>query len=290
MALSMDFSTYGDGDIPAPLNLGGANWAVASGVAGNTPTLSEELAVNGGFGTDTVWDKGTNWTIGDGIATHAAGSNTSIRQYVTAANKWYKLVSDFNVTAGNLAHRMGSAYYTLRTGAGTFATVGPASAGTDAGVNCGTGGATSAGTIDNFSCKSYTLSDMFRLALFGSAYGTVKARWTILEQGHSNGVVMCMNDPANPATFVVAWADKQRAYLAKWVSGTFTLLVNATITYADDKDVEIRRAAGTDVFQLFYNNAQAGTDQTITGMTGLYHGLFGSGEGASCSRFFFLTS
>lgn len=49
---------------------GAAAWLVAGA----------EGVVNGGFATDTVWTKGTGWTIGAGVATHAAGLGSDIEQ------------------------------------------------------------------------------------------------------------------------------------------------------------------------------------------------------------------
>ena len=38
---------------------------------------------NGGFDTDTAWTKGTGWTIGSGVATHATGASSNISQSIT---------------------------------------------------------------------------------------------------------------------------------------------------------------------------------------------------------------
>lgn len=39
-----------------------------------------ELVANGGYSIDTIWTKGTGWTIGSGVATHAAGVGSDIEQ------------------------------------------------------------------------------------------------------------------------------------------------------------------------------------------------------------------
>lgn len=42
--------------------------------------LTGEVLTNGAFDTDTIWSKGTGWTIGSGMATHASGSGSDLSQ------------------------------------------------------------------------------------------------------------------------------------------------------------------------------------------------------------------
>lgn len=43
-------------------------------------SLGAELLTNGGFDSDTVWTKGTGWSIAAGVATKTAGSGSSLSQ------------------------------------------------------------------------------------------------------------------------------------------------------------------------------------------------------------------
>ena len=64
-----------------------------------------ELALNGGFDTDTQWAKGAGWTILGGKATKAAGSASALSQNVVnalEAGKIYRIVVTVSLTAGTL--------------------------------------------------------------------------------------------------------------------------------------------------------------------------------------------
>ena len=57
--------------------------------------LGSELVVNGTFDTDSDWTKGTGWTIGGGVATHAAGTGSDLEQSgALTAGKVYVLTLD----------------------------------------------------------------------------------------------------------------------------------------------------------------------------------------------------
>lgn len=45
--------------------------------------LTASLLTNGGFDSDTIWTKGTDWTIGSGVASKATGSATDLSETVT---------------------------------------------------------------------------------------------------------------------------------------------------------------------------------------------------------------
>jgi hypothetical protein len=44
------------------------------------PAFGPELITNGGFDVDANWTKGGNWTIANGVATHAPGSSGNLDQ------------------------------------------------------------------------------------------------------------------------------------------------------------------------------------------------------------------
>ncbi len=87
------------------------------------------LVKNGGFGTDTVWVKGTGWTISGGVANAAGG--TSDGQYLSQTPPWIigRRYAFSMVTGGTLSGtnyfvpRFGGAVdYANVTAAGTYAT------------------------------------------------------------------------------------------------------------------------------------------------------------------------
>jgi len=73
-------------------------------------TLSDELITNGGFDTDSNWNKGTGWSISDGKAVVTSGSDGStLSQDVSVVGKTNKVtftISDYT----------GSGFVRLRTG------------------------------------------------------------------------------------------------------------------------------------------------------------------------------
>lgn len=98
--------------------------------------LGAELVTNGDFATDTIWTKGTGWTIAAGVATHAAGSASDLSQAVAITQDvYYRL--EFDVTgrtAGSVTPKVGDTSGTaisadasdikesIRSGAGTDVT------------------------------------------------------------------------------------------------------------------------------------------------------------------------
>jgi len=71
--------------------------------------LGAELVSNGDFASDTIWSKGTGWTIAAGIATHAAGTASDLTQTLTLTPSTYYRVG-FDVsgrTAGSVTPVVG---------------------------------------------------------------------------------------------------------------------------------------------------------------------------------------
>ena len=68
-------------------------------------TTRQERVKNGGFDTDTLWTKGTGWTIGSGVATKSAGTGSNLVQNIpTIPGQIYRV--RFEVTsysAGGMA-------------------------------------------------------------------------------------------------------------------------------------------------------------------------------------------
>lgn len=64
------------------------------------------IVLNGGFDADANWNKGAGWTISGGTATHAAGTDSNLIQYVVPTQQDYTYTLTFTIsgrTAGSLA-------------------------------------------------------------------------------------------------------------------------------------------------------------------------------------------
>lgn len=118
--------------------------------------LGPELVSNGRFTSDTVWSKGTGWTIGSGVATKTAGTGAYLSQSVAiVAGTPYRVGFDVTaVSAGGVRPDFTGGTVTpgtLRTAVGTYRQT--LTAGTY-NVNFGlSGSATFAGSVDNVSVR-----------------------------------------------------------------------------------------------------------------------------------------
>lgn len=66
-------------------------------------TLDGELISNGGFTTDTVWTKGTGWTISGGQAVHTAGAVSNLSQSISVVSgNFYQVQMDIVATSGSV--------------------------------------------------------------------------------------------------------------------------------------------------------------------------------------------
>lgn len=250
------------------------------------PQLGPELIVNGGFDADANWSKGGGWTIGGGVATYAPAGGALLGQAgVLVAGGWYS--AQFSVAAyasNSIAVAFGNATMVgvYRSGLGIYQDTGR-SGGTA--LNFYPAPAASL-SIDNVSVRQITLSSMFS----ASAYGThrvTRARVTVA-LGCRAGVVCNMDSATNPQNFVIASHNGQTARLTKCVAGTYTELISQSVAYVAGAFVEVRRLAGTDTWQLFYNGAQVGNNQTISdaGIVGnTLHGYFNTYSGNVLSEF-----
>ena len=71
--------------------------------------LGSELVTNGDFAADSDWNKGTGWTIGSGVATHAAGTASDLDQTISVTEDTFYRV-EFDVsgrTAGSVTPKIG---------------------------------------------------------------------------------------------------------------------------------------------------------------------------------------
>jgi len=100
---------------------------------GNIPSVTEtttfdgqntNITINGTFDADSNWGKGTGWTIGSGVATHAAGTASNLTASVaplTLAIEYTIIFDVVNYVAGTITPYIGSGGTgTARSADGTY--------------------------------------------------------------------------------------------------------------------------------------------------------------------------
>ncbi|KPF84460.1 hypothetical protein IP70_15630 [alpha proteobacterium AAP38] len=84
------------------------NWRVM-GVDDLADSVRRNAVANGTFDSDTVWTKGTGWSIAGGMASAAAGSASDLTQSITLdVGQDYILAADVTRTAGTLTFKVGA--------------------------------------------------------------------------------------------------------------------------------------------------------------------------------------
>lgn len=146
-------------------------------------TIGNELVTNGAFATDTIWTKGTGWTISSGVANFSNATGTSLTQTIpsVASGKLVKLEFYLTMTSGaglTVGLNVGGGIDNF----GTFNTTGLKTAYVTTTVAraglalTGIGG--SVFSIDNISVKEATLKEyarfIFRTGLTASELATMQ--------------------------------------------------------------------------------------------------------------------
>lgn len=121
------------------------------------------LAINGGFDTDTLWSKGTGWSISGGVATKAAGTASNLGSTFGAltAGKLYACTYTLTRSAGSAVFFIGANVGPTRSASGTYTDI-ILSPGAGFGIY---GDAAFAGTIDNVVVREITNQTQFFAAL-----------------------------------------------------------------------------------------------------------------------------
>jgi len=320
--VSLDFSTLGDGALPSPLT--GATWAISGGKAINTPTETPVTVTDGGLenwasATDlTSWTEeiaGTSTVNQDTDAGDIHGGSSAARLDVDASNSLARIYQ------GQYGHTVGD-WWAIRAWLKASAAGKTAKLGINNGAPNGfshvlttslvqymstcrsttfvgaqerltferTAGTSASLFVDDFTAAKLTLATMFAWMDAKQANVTVKGAW-ILTNGALGGVIINLDNPTTPLNFVYAYhtgPDGDTISLFKCVAGVYSnVLVNQSAAYVEGANVEVRKTAST-TYQLWYNGAQIGADQTISDagiISNTYHGLFGTG-GIQANSFF----
>lgn len=269
-----------DGQACSPRTyLGGATWQIATNKAVCTPTtLGSDLIVNGGFDADSDWTKGTDWTIGSGVATKVAGTAANLTQTVAplTAGKWYTVTYTITRTAGTLNSLIGAFVGPNRAANGTYTDVMRA----DTTAFGFAADASFAGTVDNVSAQELTLTELIEPVACGTANIVASVALTITA-GIKCGLVIRLDSESTTANFIIVGYDGSKVRMGKCVAGTYTNLINAAATYSAGANLVVV-ADGSSV-SCFWNNALVGAVQTVSDagiLTNTKHGLLSTGAGA----------
>jgi hypothetical protein len=262
-------------------------WTISGNAAICTPDLGANLTVNGGFGADTDWTKGTGWTIAGGVAvaTNVAGG-AALSQNAYTVNNWYQSAwTILNRSAGGARVTGGGSWSgATRATDDTFTDYLPAVA-VGFAVQGGIGSNLIA-QVDNITVKQVTKNQIHALRLFPHANpsaqiagtGPIGALW---------GLMICANDPLNPTSYIAALCNGFYVYLVRVVNGTiYNPLITAAVAYGPGKILKVIKS-GTSV-QLWYDNVQRGTTQTVSDVeinNNKYHGIFSVDPNAQLNDF-----
>ena len=312
---TIDFSTQPNGALPSPFS--GATWAIASGLAVNTPTEGAEKLTDGGFEVWTSPTNLTNWTetlAGTSTVNQdstqqrsgtycarldidASNSNAFVQQVpAVVVNDWVILRGYSKSIPTGKAHNTAlnnqlsenntwtiTDSYALIVHCAVIRLLG----GFTVGYNK-VSAASSSLYFDDFSLKKLTTADLPATLETGQANVTVKGNWAIVKGSHA-GVIMNLDSVSSPNNWVVLIQNGSSGnlYLWKCVAGTISQVVASAVTYVAGAAVELRKTAAT-TYQMWYNGAQVGADQTISDasiISNTRHGLLSAYNGNQCSFF-----
>lgn len=204
--------------------LSGNTWSVSGGKGINTPPLQSESVINGDFATDTVWTKGTNWTISGGVATATTVNGTDLYQAALTIGKWYRITYSATFSSGQSRVLLGSLAGALSSSTSPFMTGRATTA--FAGVR-GQGPMT--GTIDNFSAKELLLKDL--LSLYSSSTPDVLLGIDITVVTDTQvGMALNWDSSSNPQNGVLVYFDGTNCKIDKCVAGVWTNVLSSAAT------------------------------------------------------------
>ena len=289
----LDAFTGANGAALAP-NWTAPTWDIQGNAARNSPTAGAELTVNGGFDSDTTWIKGTGWSIAAGVAScdgsQVAASNLYQNNSIVAYTFYLVTFTVSNYAAGSVSMNIGGFISSSpRSSNGTFTQI--IKTLTSNGRIYIVANSTFVGDIDNVSIKPLTLSELFATvnrANKSNVTAQVEATTTAATQA---GIVICLDNAANPANFIVGYHNRTKAYLEKCVAGTYTSLISSTAAYAAGGIVKVIKSESS--VDLWYNGNKIGATQTVSNtgiVSNTIHGIFDTYAGTNRLDNFSLTS
>ncbi len=264
-----------------------AAWSISTNKVTTNPELSANLVINGTFDADTDWTKGTGWTIEGGVAKRAATpvSATSLTQNGTGSTFKNGLFYRTNTrVAGNHAVSVGGQEMPLT---GSLDTIYWGKNTDQVAFTSGVWGYTE---IDAVNVQRLTLTDVFATINPGIADITVAADFVIAYKLHTVGLVLCMDDPANPQNFVVVQLlqdnyGANRINVAQCLSGVITTSV---LSDADTVQTTSRLTVSKvdKVLHIYHNgNLRALWEMNAALAMNTNHGLINSSNLNSITNF-----
>jgi|WetSurMetagenome_2_1015567.scaffolds.fasta_scaffold96665_2 hypothetical protein len=276
-----------------------SNWLISSNAAVGYPTVGNNDVTNGTFDADASWTKGTNWLISGGTANITAPGGTSNLTSSTGTlatvGQWYQETYDLSAySAGSLLMTLdGGASDVAKTTNGSYLFTGRA---LFANRVWAIADATSAYSIDNIIRKPLTFASLFATVPLSTSNVIAKVNITNSVSTAAAGLILNMDSASSPLNFIVAYEDGAKAYLGKYVAGSYTALINATtITYVAGATLQVTstRSGGNLLLDLKYNNATVGTQQTVADagiVDNTLAGMFSSYSGNSLDNFYVVSN
>ncbi len=269
----------------------GPTWSTSGGKALNTPTVGVEKCNDPGFDDAGQWnDSGTTFVVAGGVATGTLTSDTLTNTGGTAAvvGTWYRLTATITRTAGSVQMGMGGGNGLAISASGTYTQTVRATT-TGQPILTGTG---FTGTVDNFSVKPLTLSELFASVsptpATADVYTSVDATLPVVTNACQGGIVMNLDSAATPANFVQVHYTRStgKVMLVKMVGGVYAAdILNVTATYAAGAKLVCRKI-GTS-YSVWYNNVYIGaatiSDAGIISNT--LHGVFSTDASGTLDNF-----
>jgi len=276
---TIDFTELSDGALPPGLT--GATWAISSGAAINTPTLGNELILDGDIETAIAgkwYDNGTATTFEQSSEQAHSGTyslktisdalNEGPRQVLSVAQwNWYSIQGWVWLTSGSF--RLGDQNGRIVNPPNVDAPTG------EWGKWIQTGWAAVAGNIyagalsrtavsqfyiDDFSWKQITVPATMAASLPHSQTSNVIASITATIAPYAwIGLWICQDEAKTNG--IMALSNGVQAALLKMVDGTLSQVIVPTAA-AIGAGLEVRKSGST--VKLFSNSIQVGTDQTIS--------------------------
>jgi hypothetical protein len=313
--LYFDFSTLADGALPSPFV--GATWAITSGSAVNTPTLGSELLVNGNMETGdppTGWNANAGATL-TGVADERTGgagvqslnvqrgTNNHCSYKATGSGQvewhrtsaWLKSIDATEMfilpfpSAGSGAAESRHETSTNWTKAIVSARLTAAAAITMR-LNV-TDTAGQQGRFDDVSIKKISRPTLFATVDLGISDVNMTAppatTYRIMTQV---GIVLALDDSANPQNFVIAYLhgglyplNSQSVVVEECVAGVYTALGTFTIAHDETKHLSAKKSGnqlwvyyGTDDYGTLVGGAALTLNAALVNNT--KHGLMSTVE------------
>lgn len=237
--------------------------------------IGTELVSNNTFATDTVWSKGTDWTIGSGVATKTAGTASVLSQTITLeAGVSYRLVYTITRTAGALTPRF--------TGGTTVSGTAQSASGTYVDILAAVSGNTTlefsadaafAGTVDNVYVKRVSGNDAFQVLDTSRPTYRVASGRPYLEFDGTNDSLL--TSTINPGA-----VDKAQVFAGvRKVSAASGIIFETSTTTNTNSGAMILSVNDAEPLQRRWNFAGKGTsivgvgDQTLAPDTAVITGL-----------------